>query len=101
MRDPSYAETERRVCRQARSRLCWPIFGTPASVWDMLVVRSRLAEDLLGKLGLEPGGVAMVHCRMSSLGRVVGGAETVVRPARRPGARRNAYGLHGLAGRTT
>ena len=45
----------------------------------MLVARSRLAEDLLKKLGLEPGGVSMVHCRMSSLGRVVGGAETVVR----------------------
>ena len=44
----------------------------------MLVVRSRLAHDL-GKLGLRPGGVAMVHCRMSALGRVVGGAETVVR----------------------
>ena len=45
----------------------------------MLVARSRLAEDLLEKLGLEPGGVSMVHCRMSTLGRVVGGAETVVR----------------------
>ena len=43
----------------------------------MLVARSGLARDL-SKLGLEPGGVAMVHCRMSSLGRVVGGAETVV-----------------------
>ncbi|MGH3146694.1 MAG: aminoglycoside 3-N-acetyltransferase, partial [Rubrobacter sp.] len=28
---------------------------------------------------LEPGGVTMVHCRMSALGHVVGGAETVVR----------------------
>ncbi len=44
----------------------------------MLVARSRLARDL-EKLGLEPGGVAMVHCRMSALGCVVGGAETVVR----------------------
>ena len=44
----------------------------------MLVARSRLARDL-EKLGLEPGGVAMVHCRMSALGHVVGGAETVVR----------------------
>ena len=42
------------------------------------MARSRLAHDL-GKLGLRPGGVAMVHCRMSALGRVVGGAETVVR----------------------
>jgi len=44
----------------------------------MLVARSRLVRDL-EKLGLRPGGVAMVHCRMSALGRVVGGAETVVR----------------------
>jgi aminoglycoside 3-N-acetyltransferase len=44
----------------------------------MLVTRSRLARDL-GKLGLRPGGAAMVHCRMSALGRVVGGAESVVR----------------------
>jgi aminoglycoside 3-N-acetyltransferase len=43
----------------------------------MLVARSRLAKDL-EKLGLEQGGVAMVHCRMSALGHVVGGAETVV-----------------------
>jgi aminoglycoside 3-N-acetyltransferase len=45
---------------------------------DMLVPRSRLARDL-EKLGLEPDGVTMVHCRMSALGYVVGGAETVVR----------------------
>ena len=45
---------------------------------NMLVARSRLAHDL-EKLGLGPGGIAMVHCRMSALGRVVGGAETVVR----------------------
>jgi aminoglycoside 3-N-acetyltransferase len=44
----------------------------------MLVGHSRLARDL-EKLGLELGGVAMVHCRMSALGCVVGGAETVVR----------------------
>jgi aminoglycoside 3-N-acetyltransferase len=44
----------------------------------MLVTRSRLARDLR-KLGLGSGGVAMVHCRMSALGWVVGGAETVVR----------------------
>ena len=44
----------------------------------MLVACSRLARDLR-KLRLEPGGVAMVHCRMSALGCVVGGAETVVR----------------------
>jgi aminoglycoside 3-N-acetyltransferase len=44
----------------------------------MLVTRSRLVRDLR-KLGLRPGGVVMVHCRMSALGRVVGGAEVVVR----------------------
>jgi len=43
----------------------------------MLVTRSHLARDL-EKLGLMPGGVVMVHCRMSALGHVVGGAETVV-----------------------
>jgi aminoglycoside 3-N-acetyltransferase len=44
----------------------------------MLVTRSLLAHDL-EELGLRPGGVAIVHCRMSALGQVVGGAETVVR----------------------
>src|ERR671911_1898391 len=44
----------------------------------MIVVRSRLARDL-EVLGLRSGGTAMVHCRMSALGHVVGGAETVVR----------------------
>lgn len=44
----------------------------------MLVTRSQLAQQL-SALGLRRGSVAMVHCRMSSLGNVVGGAETVVR----------------------
>jgi aminoglycoside 3-N-acetyltransferase len=44
----------------------------------MLVSRSRLARDLR-KLGLELSGIAMVHCRMSAMGCVIGGAETVVR----------------------
>jgi len=44
----------------------------------MLVTRSRLARDL-ETLGLRPGGAVMVHCRMSALGHVVGGAEGVVR----------------------
>lgn len=43
----------------------------------MLVARTRLARDL-ATLGLRPGAVTMVHCRMSALGHVVGGAETVV-----------------------
>ena len=44
----------------------------------MLVGRTRLARELAA-LGLRPGAVALVHCRMSTLGTVVGGAETVVR----------------------
>jgi aminoglycoside 3-N-acetyltransferase len=44
----------------------------------MVVARSLLARDL-ENLGLRPGGALMVHCRMSALGHVVGGAETVVR----------------------
>src|SRR5829696_3600313 len=63
---------------QARHRRCWPISGTPATVRAMLVTRSRLARDL-ETLGLRPGGTMMVHCRMSALGHVVGGAESVVR----------------------
>jgi aminoglycoside 3-N-acetyltransferase len=43
-----------------------------------LVSRSSLVREL-ESLGLEPGSVTMVHCRMSALGRVVSGAETVVR----------------------
>jgi aminoglycoside 3-N-acetyltransferase len=43
----------------------------------MLVTRSRLAHDLY-KLGLGAGEATMVHCRMSALGHVVGGAESVV-----------------------
>jgi aminoglycoside 3-N-acetyltransferase len=43
-----------------------------------LVGRSRLARDLRD-LGLVPGGVTMIHCRMSALGHVVGGTETVAR----------------------
>src|SRR5829696_7384456 len=42
------------------------------------VTRSSLAADL-GRLGVRPGGVLMVHTRMSALGWVVGAAETVVR----------------------
>jgi aminoglycoside 3-N-acetyltransferase len=42
------------------------------------VTRSRLAADLR-HLGVRPGGITMVHTRMSAIGRVVGGSETVVR----------------------
>jgi aminoglycoside 3-N-acetyltransferase len=42
------------------------------------VGRSRLAADLR-RLGVRPGGVTMAHTRMSALGWVVGGSETVVR----------------------
>ena len=44
----------------------------------MSLTRSELAAQLRG-LGVKPGGVVMVHTRMSALGHVVGGAETVVR----------------------
>jgi aminoglycoside 3-N-acetyltransferase len=42
------------------------------------VTRSGLVRDL-GELGGRGGGVVMVHCRLSALGYVVGGAETVIR----------------------
>ena len=44
----------------------------------MRIGRTHLARDLRA-LGVRPGAVALVHCRMSALGAVVGGAETVVR----------------------
>ena len=44
----------------------------------LAVTRSRLADDLR-RLGPQAGGIAMVHTRMSALGWVVGGSETVVR----------------------
>ena len=40
--------------------------------------RARLAEDLR-RLGVDPGAVLMVHTRMSAIGWVVAGSETVVR----------------------
>jgi aminoglycoside 3-N-acetyltransferase len=42
------------------------------------VTRSGLAADLR-RLGVRAGGTTMVHARMSALGWVVGGSETVVR----------------------
>ena len=42
------------------------------------VTRSRLTADLR-RLGVRAGGMTMVHTRMSALGWVVGGSETVVR----------------------
>jgi aminoglycoside 3-N-acetyltransferase len=50
--------------------------------------RERLAAELRG-LGVREGAIAMVHTRMSALGRVVGGSETVVR------ALLDALGPHG------
>ena len=41
------------------------------------VTRSQLVRDLQA-LGVAPGGVLMVHTRMSSLGWLVGGTQTVV-----------------------
>ena len=75
---PRVPEMKERSSPKPRRRSYWPIFGAPATVWGMLLVaRSRLARDL-EELGLGPGAVAMVHCRMSALGWVVGGAQTVV-----------------------
>jgi aminoglycoside 3-N-acetyltransferase len=42
------------------------------------IARSALSADL-HRLGLAEGGIAMVHTRMSAIGWVVGGSETVVR----------------------
>ena len=42
------------------------------------VTRSELVRDL-GSLGVRAGAILMVHTRMSAIGWVVGGAETVVR----------------------
>src|ERR671919_2546090 len=42
------------------------------------VTRSTLLAGLR-ELGVRPGGTVMVHTRMSALGWVVGGSETVVR----------------------
>jgi aminoglycoside 3-N-acetyltransferase len=50
--------------------------------------RAQLATQLR-RLGLSEGAVAMVHTRMSALGRVIGGSETVVR------ALLDAIGPHG------
>ena len=44
----------------------------------MALTRSRLAADLR-RAGVRAGGVLMVHTRMSALGWVAGGSETVVR----------------------
>jgi len=41
------------------------------------VTYTRLRADLLG-LGVQPGGVLMVHARLSAVGWVPGGADTVV-----------------------
>jgi aminoglycoside 3-N-acetyltransferase len=51
--------------------------------WDVIrgkrpVTRSELLEELRA-LGIHQGAVLMVHARISSLGWVVGGSETVVR----------------------
>ena len=50
--------------------------GAPSTETDY-VTRSRLVADLR-RLGVARGGVLMVHTRMSALGWVVGGTQTVV-----------------------
>jgi aminoglycoside 3-N-acetyltransferase len=49
------------------------------SVWAMAeaITGTRIAQDLRA-LGVRPGGVLMVHARMSALGWVIGGPGTVV-----------------------
>jgi aminoglycoside 3-N-acetyltransferase len=44
----------------------------------LAVARPRLVADLR-RLGLKEGGTVMVHTRMSAIGWVIGGSETVVR----------------------
>jgi aminoglycoside 3-N-acetyltransferase len=51
------------------------------------VTRSGLVEDLR-RLGVRAGGITMVHTRMSAIGWVVGGSETVVRGCWTPSAPR-------------
>lgn len=45
---------------------------------DEQTAQDRIANDLL-RLGLRPGGAALMHSSLSSLGHVPGGAETVIR----------------------
>jgi aminoglycoside 3-N-acetyltransferase len=48
---------------------------------DLLHRRPLTRSELIGQLrglGVESGGIVMVHCSLSSLGNVVGGADTVV-----------------------
>lgn len=54
-----------------------PARDLPLQSPDPPVTRSRLVADLLG-LGVDRGGVLMVHASMSRLGWVVGGSQTVV-----------------------
>ena len=59
----------------ANETLRQPLDSNPE---DRLIARSRLVRELR-EIGLESGDAVMVHCRMSALGHVVGGAETVLR----------------------
>src|SRR5919205_2980129 len=66
--------------RRSPSRRNWANGRGPyaAAMGGPAVTRSRLAHDLRA-LGVRSGAVLMVHTRMSALGWVVGGSETVVR----------------------
>src|ERR1700728_342698 len=61
-----------------RQGATFPVMPAAEAMQDTRpVTRSDLARDLRG-LGVRPGGVLMVHTRMSAIGWVVGGAQTVV-----------------------
>jgi hypothetical protein len=64
----------------------------------MVVTRSRRVSDLR-RLGVRSGAITMVHTRMSAIGWVVGGSETVVRAlldVLGPGGRLTAIARHAL-----
>jgi len=46
--------------------------------YDKPVTRSAIARNLRA-LGVQPGGIVMVHTSMSAIGWVIGGAESVIR----------------------
>ena len=60
------------------ARRAVPAWLSPTSLSSRARRTIPTARDLTA-LGVRPGAVLLVHCRLSALGTVVGGAETVVR----------------------